>query len=400
MYKLKNTCRCCGSCNLKEVLDLNSQPLANSYHLENDFLQEYPLKINVCQNCWHAQLSVVVDPDSMFKNYLYVSGTSQTLKDYFDYFYKFVIDRIPQGSNRVLDIACNDGSQLDVFKRNGWTTYGIDPAENLYEISNAKGFTKIICNYFNEESVSEINDSVDVIIAQNVFAHTDDVHDFLRCCKLISHDNTKIFIQTSQANMFENNQFDTIYHEHLSFFCAKSMNECVKRCGLHLEDIVKTDIHGTSYVFVVSNSPVDSSNIYKTLEEEENIGKHSIEFYKKFAENSIKVTSDLKKCLDLKRKEGYTIVGYGAAAKGMTLLNFGQINLDFIVDDNPLKHDLLTPGMNIPIKSTDALKINKKMCIVPLAWNFYDEIISKVQAQRNNAEDVFVRYFPQLELSK
>lgn len=412
-YKEKTECRVCGSKDLKTILDLNDQPLANSYHDGSTELDQYPLKLNLCKKCYHSQLSVVVDPDEMFKHYLYVSGTTETLRTYFQHFYSDIVLPRLNGANsgNVLDIACNDGSQLEVFKgKGGWNTYGIDPAENLYERSSEKGFTKIVCDYFNEDSASKLGTKMDVIIAQNVFAHTDDIHSFLQACKSISHNNTKIFIQTSQANMFANSEFDTIYHEHLSFFCANSMNVCAQLNDMSLEDVVKTDIHGTSYVFVLSpKKGVVYEKAEAFLREEEQEGKTSEEFYHSFARKSKQIVYKLEEAIDEYREAGYGIVGYGAAAKAMTLLNFGKIDLDFIIDDNPLKQGLLTPGMNIPIHPIDFLtprsqskKTNIKhlpnypLVFIPLAWNFYDEIKGKTMKVRGRSPDIYIRYFPDL----
>mgnify|MGYP003658898792 CR=1 FL=1 len=134
MYNKKDTCICCNSNNLKVLLDLNEQPLANSYHDNTKKLKKYPLGVNLCKDCYHIQLTHIVDPDLLFKDYLYVSGTSQTLKDNFEWFSKFVMEYTKDCSSvqNVLDIACNDGSQLDCFKTKGVQTFGIDPAENLF----------------------------------------------------------------------------------------------------------------------------------------------------------------------------------------------------------------------------------------------------------------------------
>lgn len=395
-YKEKISCRVCGSRGLKMVLDLKDQPLANSYHKPEEKLEKYPLKLNLCTKCYHSQLSVVVDPDEMFKNYLYVSGTTDTLRQYFEQFFYTVLSEVNIQRGKVLDIACNDGTQLEVFEQMGWETYGIDPAENLYKVSSQKGFTKIVCDYFNKESALKLGTKMDVIIAQNVFAHTDDINEFLRSCRLISHKGTKIFIQTSQADMFLNNEFDTIYHEHLSFFNINSMRTCALRNALYLEGVHKMNIHGRSYLFVLSNSHSDCLNVAGALAAEKNEGRTSLALYDKFAENAQKVANDLKKCILTHKERGYSIVGYGAAAKANTLLNFGKINLDFIVDDNPLKQGLLTPGMDIPIKSSESLRSDNKMLIIPLAWNFYNEIKSRVKQERDNPNDIFLKYFPEL----
>jgi 2-polyprenyl-3-methyl-5-hydroxy-6-metoxy-1,4-benzoquinol methylase len=157
----------------------------------------------------------------MFKNYLYVSGTTQTLKDYFDLFAKKTLEYAPNAKN-ILDIANNDGTQLDSYQKLGLKTYGIDPAVNLYNEAVSKGH-KVICDYFNLDTIKQFNNSFDIITAQNVFAHNKYTVDFLLSCKTLMHDESVLFIQTSQANMVLNNEFDTIYHEHLSFFNTNSI---------------------------------------------------------------------------------------------------------------------------------------------------------------------------------
>jgi len=393
-------CLACGNTDLRTILDLSDQPLANNYH--NGQKQEtYPLKLNLCSNCQHLQLSHTVNPDIMFKNYLYVSGTSQTLKDYFDEFASKTLEYVPKAST-VLDIACNDGTQLDSYSKLGLNTFGIDPAENLYIDALAKGHN-IICDYFNKETIKVFNDQqFDIITAQNVFAHNRYTTDFLQACKEIMHDNSVLFIQTSQANMVINNEFDTIYHEHLSFFNTKSMKTLVERCGLILSDVFKTDIHGTSYVFVITKTNfLNKTGTQEMLKFEEENGLYDILTYPKYASNCYQTTFDLKKLLEKYKYDGYKLIGYGAAAKGNTLLNFGKINLDYIIDDNPLKQNLLTPGMDIPIYSSEKLlelSNNDKVIFVPLAWNFFKEIKTRIEVKRKNNNDLFIKYFPILQV--
>ena len=246
-YREKKDCVCCGKSDLSLVLDLNKQPLANSYHKADELLGDYPLGLNLCNDCYHLQLTHIVNPDLLFKNYLYCSGTSQTLRDNFEWFSNFVLEDAPV-CKTVLDIACNDGTQLDCFKAKGVETYGIDPAENLYELSSKNHDVK--CEYFDSVFFGHL---FDVIIAQNVFAHNSDSKKFLDdCCELMD-DDSRLYIQTSQAHMVQNNQFDTVYHEHISFFNINSFNELVKRTNLNLIDVIKTPVHGVSYLFVLSN---------------------------------------------------------------------------------------------------------------------------------------------------
>ena len=256
-YREKKDCVCCGKSDLSLVLDLNKQPWANSYHTKDEILDEFPLGLNLCNKCFHLQLTHIVNPDLLFKDYLYVSGTSQTLKDNFEWFANFTIENSDIEVKKVLDIACNDGSQLDCFKSKGIETFGIDPAENLFETSSKNH--QIICDYFSADKFVDTDFSYqhdynlfDVIIAQNVFAHNENAKDFLDNCEKLMHDDSKLYIQTSQSDMVRNNQFDTIYHEHISFFNINSFNELVKRTNLHLIDVIKTPVHGVSYLFVLS----------------------------------------------------------------------------------------------------------------------------------------------------
>ena len=395
-------CFCCGNDNLKTILDLGNQPLANDYHDGSTVQNEYPLRLNLCDKCFHLQLSHTVNPDLMFRHYLYVSGTTQTLKDYFDMFAAKTLEYNPEAKT-ILDIACNDGTQLDSYKKLGLNTYGIDPAKNLYDGAVAKGHD-IVCDYFNIESIDKFGDTkFDIITAQNVFAHNKYTVDFLLSCKELMDDKSILFIQTSQANMVLNNEFDTIYHEHLSFFNTNSMKTLVERCGLVLSDVFKTDIHGTSYVFVITKKDLGLEGTAEMLAFEEEKGLYDVLTYPEYALKCYKATYNLRNKLEALSSD-YLLVGYGAAAKGNTLLNFGNIGLDFIIDDNPLKQNLYTPGMNIPIVGVDHLNTlavkDKKIAFVPLAWNFYTEIRSRIKAKRDNPNDLFIKYFPTLEVNE
>ena len=380
------------------TLDLGQQPMANSFlNKEDEPELTFPLVLNLCRDCYHLQLSHAVNPDLLFKNYLYVSGTSQTLRDYFDWFANETLTYNPDAKS-VLDIACNDGSQLNSFKALGLKTYGVDPATNLHAISSKEH--EVICDYFTQEYVAHYMNRVDIITAQNVFAHNDYPLDFLRQCRAIMHDASVLFIQTSQADMVRNNEFDTIYHEHLSFFCANSMNELAKRAGLHLIDIRKTPIHGNSYVFVFSKVAGDTSKVDAFLREERDAGLNTPATYVEYARRAQQAVKDLKDSIVAYRAEGFVIAGYGAAAKGMTLLNYGNLSLDFIIDDNPLKQGRYSPGMHIPVVSIDELSKyeQQNIAFVPLAWNFFNEIKGKIKSKRDHNDDVFIKYFPNLEI--
>jgi SAM-dependent methyltransferase len=385
-YKKLDKCLCCGGINLEDILNLNNQPLANSYLDSADEAEHiYPLGINYCMDCTHIQLTHVVDPDKLFKHYLYVSGTTKTLKDYFDWFVDFT-GKYTEGK-KVLDIACNDGTQLDSYKTKGFTTYGIDPAENLYPASSKNH--SIVCDYFT--SAEQFDTKFDIITAQNVFAHNSYPKEFLESCKDALDTNGCIFIQTSQADMVANNQFDTIYHEHISFFSVKSFCALAHRAGLNVIDVTRTPIHGTSFVFVLSKDLPDQSE--KFIAEEQTLTYRTM---LKYASNCIRIAKETKAMVEALQKQGIKVIGYGAAAKGNTFLNFSKFNLDYIVDDNNLKHNKFSPGSKIPILHPDTLFGEEgEICVVPLAWNFFDEIKSKVLSRKSDKIN-FLKYFPEV----
>ena len=395
-----DSCLCCGSDKLKLTLDFNEQPMANSFIDDpNDPELTFPLRLNLCKDCTHLQLSHAVNPDLLFKHYLYVSGTSKTLKEYFDWFVTYAESFFVDKPTTVLDIACNDGTQLDSFKAKGFKTYGVDPAENLYELSSKNH--EVICDYFTDAHVDTLKaKNIDIINAQNVFAHNSYPVKFLQQCRDIMHDDSLLFVQTSQANMVMNNEFDTIYHEHLSFFNANSMNELAKRAGLHLINVEKTPIHGTSYVFVFKKQTAPG-NVKDVLRLERGHALQDLQTYEMYAQKCYGVLEQLKDAIS-EYRINYRIVGYGAAAKGMTLINAGNLFFDFVIDDNPMKQGKYCPGSHIPVVSIDELdKYEDELIIfIPLAWNFFDEISSKIKAKRDNPNDKFLRYFPKVTVDK
>jgi len=394
MYKKLKQCLCCDNSNLYPILDLNSQPLANSY-LKNkeDDEDVFPLGINFCKKCSHVQLTHAVDPNKLFRNYLYVSGTSKTLSSYFEWFVTFCNKYV--GNKNILDIACNDGTQLDHFKSDGYETYGIDPAENLYDISSKKH--NIICDFLTQKSIEKFDKKFDLITAVNVFPHNSYPKEFLNICMNSLSDSGHLIIQTSQCDMFKKNQFDTIYHEHISFFTVKSFCTLAKKVGLKIIDVRRVSIHDKSFIFVLSKNGQDRSDEFIELDYKSG-NEIDIDFMKKYAENSRKIAFETQQKIDEIKSKGYKIIGYGAAAKGNTFINFSKFNLEYIVDDNPLKHNLYAPGSRIPIYSPDKLQDEEdKICVVPLAWNFFDEIKEKVDS-RITTKRIFLKYFPEVSV--
>lgn len=392
-YKLEE-CLCCSNKDLERVLNLEEQPLANSYLKSKDEYEKYyPLGLNFCHNCKHLQLTHIVDPDLLFKNYLYVSGTTESLKKYFKDFVSLTEQFLVKNDKKVLDIACNDGSQLDAFKQAGYETYGIDPAENLHHLSSKNH--RVICDYLNEESMQELgNKRYDVVIAQNVFAHNGYPKKFLEIVKNYIDDESVLIIQTSQAEMVKYGQFDTVYHEHVSFFNISSMKTLLDSCGLYLSDVIKTPIHGTSYVFVITKDKKRDKGYELCESERQEFCVQNYAYVLLLQKNANNAVNNLRRDIEKYRTEGYKIIGYGAAAKGNTLLNYGMIDLDYIVDDNPLKQNLFTPGRKIEIVSLNYVRnkfTDKKIAWIPLSWNFFDEIKNRIEKTKGNQEDSFIK---------
>jgi nucleoside-diphosphate-sugar epimerase/2-polyprenyl-3-methyl-5-hydroxy-6-metoxy-1,4-benzoquinol methylase len=404
-YKLINKCKVCGN-NTQSLLNLGEQPLANSYMKYDVKIEEnFPLHLHYCNNCYHTQLNCVVIPDKLFKNYLYISGTSNTLKTFFSEFALFTLfnhfyktnktNSTEQSSIKILDIACNDGSQLDAFhdiirklklENLEIITIGVDPAENIYrDISSRKSEHDIYCEFFTQTTVNKLKEkhgSFDIIIAQNVFAHIDYPGDFLKYTKQLMNDNSSFYIQTSQKNMILNNQFDTVYHEHLSFFNTKSMNILCERNGLILNNVYENDIHGTSYIFDINKYKINYGNIDEILKKELNDGLYNDSTYKRYNLKCIQYKNNFKnKIIDYKLKK-MSVIAFGSTAKSMTVFNFCNITnkeVEFMIDENKLKQGLYTPGSHILVGGIDYLKNIESDCVILItAWNFYKEIKEKI----------------------
>lgn len=403
-YKIIDKCIICSK-KIKSLLDLGSQPLANSYTKFDNTLDynpvhlniedKFPLHLHYCEYCYHVQLNCIVNPDILFKNYLYISGTSKTLLKYFDNFAINSLSRLSVKKKviKVLDIACNDGSQLDSFTKLinddlEIITVGVDPAENIYKDISSKKNHDIYCEFFTQSSVDKLKEKYgdfDIIIAQNVFAHISYPSEFLNLCKQLINNNGFILIQTSQKNMILEGKADTAYHEHISFFNSFSMNLLCVNNGLVLNNITENPIHGTSYIFEITNKATVDSNLSTTLYTEKTNKLYDDNTYINYKLNCIKYVNNFQNKLIEYKLNNKQIIGFGSTAKSNTILNFAKINheyIDYIIDENPLKQNLYTPGSNILITNTQSLKqITPNTIILIIAWNFYDEIKEKINKQ-------------------
>ncbi|SDM84511.1 Putative zinc binding domain-containing protein [Methylobacterium phyllostachyos] len=400
-YKDLIRCVACDSEDLHTYLDLGSQPLANSCHPPGQQLDLYPLAVRVCTRCWHSQLSAAVDPSKLFEHYLYVSGTTQTLKAYFADFVLKVEAILGRQHLRVLDIASNDGSLLQEFKDRSHIVQGVDPAKNLAELSAAKGVPTRVA-YWSSDIAASFDEKFDVIVTMNVLGHVSDPLSFLQACADSIDEQGRIFIQTSQALMLQNGEFDTIYHEHHSFFTCNSFRELSRRAGLKLINIEYVPVHGTSYLFELAREESDATSKapFAIEQQEKLLGYYELPTYIRFAERAVSTVNLVRDLVSWHKSAGYKIIGYGVAAKGMTFLNFSGIELNYIIDDNLLKVGLLLPGTNVEIVSPDIL--NEEQCplfVLVLAWNFYSEISNRIKQVRSNKHDRFLTYFPNVQIN-
>ena len=424
-------CPVCGATDQQIVVDLGSQPLANDFFPDVNTAiarPRFPLRLVRCRVCNHYHLSHIVDQKDFFENYLYQSGTSATLSEYFEWLAQKVIsesDLKPDTPGSILEIACNDGSQLDHYKTKGWKTFGVDPATNLASLAALNHTVK---NGFWPTEFPELprGNDLTAITAQNVAAHVPDVVAFLKGCADVMGESTKLYIQTSQCNMQQLGQFGTVYHEHISFFTGHSFLVAAELSGLVINSFETTPIHGESCLVTMqldksknlqggnnasstsaSIRSYSSSSLRDRLIEEERDGITSDFFAMKFSAHANMIREWVRQELLQFKAKGSIVGGYGAAAKGMVLLHFiigdkdnGSSFLDFVLDDAMLKQGTFCPGTVIPVKPTSSIldlsKPENQLVIVVFAWNFFDEIANKIIGMlRGRREDVvFLVPFP------
>lgn len=422
------TCIVCENKVMSLLVDLGSTALANQFLPAHVECQTYPLSLYRCMNCFHNQLGHIVPSNIMFDDYIYVSGTAKTNLDYFEGFANKVTTNFKNNNNNnnnvtlhttigdivnnninnvlknasgnfigtVLDIACNDGSQLDFLKKQNWKTYGVDPAANLYKTSSEKGH-EVVVGYWGMLEPNNLPLTFDIIIAQNVFAHVPNPRLFLETCKHSMHIGSILYIQTSQAELFEQGEHDTVYHEHISFFTIKSMHYLSVLCGIYLESVEKVDIHGTSYVFQFrlrkEGDNEMSDNVKLMIEKESQIYQpENVEMYSMHVQEKRKIISNI---MDV--YVNYKIIGFGSSAKGNTLLSslYTKNLPKYIIDENPLKQGLYTPGAKIPVVKYECLEQEEdNVLILVLAWNFLDEIKEKVRKSRDGSSKITALLIP------
>lgn len=382
MTRIIPKCLCCDG-ELVELIDFGAMPLANTYSV----VEEFPLVVNRCRECCHLQLNESINPSILFSDYVYCSGTSETALEFFDDFAQMVMESSPKATS-ALDIASNDGSQLDAFKRRGLTTAGVDPAENLCEIAARKGHVVYVGLFEHIKFQDYVK--FDIITAQNVLAHTPDPMAFLLNCKKLMHEGTRLFVTASQADMISHGQCDTIYHEHISYFNLRSIRELALRAGIALIDVQMNPIHGTSYVFVFALNGTPSSRVIVRGMHELNTGLQCASTYDKWKGLVWSRIESIRLRITELREQGYFLIGCGAAAKGITILNMAGVRLDILVDTTPAKQDRIASGMKILPFDAIGYVAAERVAFVVLAWNFEDEVVRNVRKYRDRAEDVFL----------
>lgn len=388
-------CRMCSSDKLYKFLDLGFTPPADQFRREDQIKEQeiyYPLEVYMCDDCGLAQLTYVVSPEILYRNdYPYESSITKTGHAHWESFAKEVVDRFGLSKqDLVVDIGSNVGVLLEAFRNNGVIVQGVDPAANIVMLAQERGIDTI-CDFFNAVSVDKIlaeKGNASVITGTNVFAHIDDLNLLMSNVKrLLKKKGVFIFEAPYFVNLIKTIQYDTIYHEHLSYFSVKPLLGFFAKHNMDVIDIRFADIHGGSFrVYVSERGSYPVNGIVKKLLDEENImGLYSHATLDKFSDHVKKNRAELTWLLHSLKRKGKSIVGVSAPAKGMTLINYCRIGndlLDVVSEKSTLKIGRYTPGMHISVVSDDYLLEKQPDYALLLAWNFADEIMKNLGEYR------------------
>ncbi len=391
------TCRMCQSNELYKFLDLGFTPPADQFRRKDQMKEAeiyYPLDVYVCDCCGLIQLDHVVSPEVLYRNdYAYESSTTKTGHIHWSKFASSVVKKFNlTEKDLVVDIGSNVGVLLSAFKENGTRIQGVDPAANIVMLAHERGIDTI-CDFFNQESVDKIKSDkgqASVITATNVFAHVNDLFTLMTNIKQLLKDTGNFIFEAPYfVNLIKNIEYDTIYHEHLSYLSVKPLISFFNIFDMEIFDIAQVDIHGGSFrVYVAKKNKYKVSEIVsKMLYEEEEMKLYSHEKLDNFTKKVQQNRKELTWLLHSLKNDGKSIAGVSAPAKGMTLLNYCRIGddlLDFITEKSELKIGRYSPGTHIPIYSDAKLIKEKPDYALLLAWNFADEIIKNLDQYRKN----------------
>ena len=389
----KFDCRSCGSFDLKRVVSLGYQPLANNLlKKENEKCELYPLEVNYCSKCHNCQLSVSVDPKKMFANYLYTSSTSKLFRNHFvNAAKKYSKElKLNKKNSYIIDIGSNDGVALKPFIDLGFNKIlGIEPAKNLAKLANKKKI-KTFNGFLEKKNLKKIKKNADLILASNVFAHSDKLKEMAECMFSLLGKNGTIIIEVQYLiNTLNDLTFDNIYHEHYNYWSLTSLVNFFNQFDAKIYKSEKVDTHGGSlriYVKKGKKVKIDLS-VKKMLKDEESFGITNFKTYQEFGKKVYRIRKNVLYNIKKLKKNNKKIIGYGAPAKATTALNFFGISkeIEYIVEDNKLKHNKFIPGVKIPIKNKSQIK-NKDNTLLVLAWNFFNDI----KKNNNELSDNFI----------
>ena len=388
---VSHKCRFCNSDLSKIFADLGDSPLANSYLKESDFDNEkfYPLCTFLCENCFLVQLEELETPENIFSEYAYFSSFSTSwvkhAKDYVD----MIIPKLSlDEKSLVIEIASNDGYLLQNFTGKNIPVLGIEPAQNIAKSAiekNIPTLTKFFDSKLAKDLVNE-GKIADLIIGNNVFAHVPCLNNFITGLKILLKPNGVITLEFPHLlQLIQNNQFDTIYHEHFSYFSLFTAKKIFEHHGLKIFDVEELSTHGGSLRLFIThfdnNQISETSEVASIVEQEKKFGLTQINTYENFSKNIIKIKTNLLDFVEKAKKNSKNIICYGAPAKGNTLLNycgFSKTLIDYTVDKNPNKQNLFLPGTHIPIFPPEKIKETKPDFILVLPWNLQDEILNEL----------------------
>jgi len=399
-------CRSCGQVDLRVVLSLGKMPLANAL-LTAEQLREpestYPLDLAFCSHCTLVQIIETVPPERLFSRYLYLSSYSETMLRESKQLAEHLIESRALNSNSlVVELGSNDGYQLQYFVAKGIPVLGIDPAQNVAEIAEARG-VRTLCDFFGKKLADELRGrsvSADVIIAKNVLAHVADLNGFVGGIgTLLKEDGVAVIEVPYVKDMIDRREFDTIYHEHLCYFSLTALRRLFKKHGMALADVERIPIHGGSLRLYVSHEghgqPRDS--VRSLLLDEAEWGVNHVEAYVDFAQEVEMVKASLRSLLKSLKADRNRIAAYGAAAKGTVLLNYcgiGDDLLEFVADLSPYKQGHYMPGVHLKICHPSRLLEEMPDYTLLLAWNFADEVLEQ-QAEYRRRGGRFIIPIPE-----
>lgn len=384
-------CRSCGSEALHQALDLGETPLANSLlagHELDDAEPTYPLELLFCSDCTLLQISETVDPEELFREYVYFSSYSDTMVAHAKALVDRVLSQRSLGANDlVVELASNDGYLLQFYKSAGVPVLGIEPAANVAASAVGDRGIETLIEFFNLDLADRLaleGRSASVIHANNVLAHVADLRSFVSGIARLLRPNGVAILETPYVReMLDKVEFDTIYHEHLCYYSVTSLMRLLGDRGLKIVDVEPIDIHGGSIrIFAaLSDSSVEPNlHVEKLLAAEQAWGVADLATYQRFGDRVRTLQRDLLEMLTQLRSDGARIAAYGAAAKGSTLLNccrIGKDLVDYVVDRSPHKQGLYMPGVRLPIRAPAVLNEDRPDYALLLTWNFAPEILEQ-----------------------